>query len=81
MLTQYCSGDEMENNDNGSACSTYGEGRGLYRVLMGKPEGKNPLGRTGLDGRIILRWILRKWDVGLWNGSLWLRIWIVGEDL
>ena len=28
----------------------------------------------GLDGRIILRWILRKWDVGVWAGSNWLRI-------
>jgi hypothetical protein len=23
-----------------------GEGRGLYRVLVGKPEGKRPLGRS-----------------------------------
>jgi hypothetical protein len=28
----------------GKACSTYG-GRGVYRVLAGKPEGKRPLGR------------------------------------
>jgi hypothetical protein len=27
------------------ACSTYGETRGAYRVLVGKPEGKRPLGR------------------------------------
>ena len=46
------------------ACSTYGERRGVYRVLMGKPEGKRPLGRPGVDGRIILRWIFRKWKVG-----------------
>jgi len=32
-----------------------GEGRGLYRVLVGKPEGKRPHGRQGVDGRIILR--------------------------
>jgi hypothetical protein len=32
-------------------------------LLVGKPEGKGPLGRTGVDGRIILRWIFRKWDV------------------
>jgi len=25
-------------------------------------------------GRIILRWIFRKWDVGVWTGSSWLRI-------
>jgi hypothetical protein len=23
---------------------------------------------------IILRWIIRKWDVGVWNGFRWLRI-------
>jgi len=27
------------------------------------------LGDPGLDGRIILRWIFRKWDVGVWNCS------------
>jgi hypothetical protein len=27
------------------ACSSDGEGRGVYRVLIGKPEGKIPLGR------------------------------------
>jgi hypothetical protein len=29
----------------GEAWSVYGEGRGVYRVLVGKPEGKRPLGR------------------------------------
>jgi hypothetical protein len=29
----------------GGTCSTYGEGRGVYRVSVGKPEGKRPLGR------------------------------------
>jgi hypothetical protein len=28
----------------GRACSTYGETRGEYKVLVGKPEGKRPLG-------------------------------------
>jgi len=32
------------------------------------------LGDPGVDGRIILRWIIRKWDVGLWTGSSRLRI-------
>jgi len=32
------------------------------------------LGRPGVDGRIILRWIFRKWDVGVWTGSSWFRI-------
>ena len=29
----------------GGVCSTYGVMRGLYRVLVGKPEGRRPLGR------------------------------------
>jgi hypothetical protein len=28
----------------GGACNADGEGRGVYRVLVGKPEGKRPLG-------------------------------------
>ena len=32
---------------------------------MGKPEGKRPLGRPRSDGRIILRWIFKEWDVGV----------------
>jgi len=37
-----------------------GESRGKYRVLVGKPEGKNHLEDPGIDGRKILRWIFRK---------------------
>jgi len=29
----------------GWACGAYGRGEGVYRVLLGKPEGKTPLGR------------------------------------
>ena len=36
----------MENNEIGGACSLYeGERRGVYRILVWKPEGKRPLGR------------------------------------
>jgi hypothetical protein len=38
------------------------------------PEGKRPLGRPRLRGRIILRWIFRKWNVVAWTGSSWVRI-------
>jgi hypothetical protein len=29
---------------------------------------------TGIDGKIILRWNFRKWDVEVWTGSSWLSI-------
>jgi len=56
------------NNEMHGACSTYGGEDRCIRVLVGKPEGKNDLEDPGIDGRIILRWILRKWDVGTQTG-------------
>jgi len=38
-------------------------------------------GDPGLDGRIILRWIFRKWDVVLLTRSSWLRVGTGGEHL
>jgi len=57
-----------------------GEGRGIYRVLIGKPEGKRTLARPRLDGRIILRWIFGKWE-GVETGWSWLRIGTDGGHL
>jgi len=39
------------------------------------------LGDLGVDGRIIVIWIFRKWDVGAWTGSSWLRIGTGGGHL
>jgi len=58
-----------------------GERRGVYRLLLGKPEGKRPLGRPRHRWEIILRWVFRKWDVGLWTGLSWLRIGTGGRHL
>jgi len=52
-----------------------GEGRGLYKVLAHKPEGKRPLGRPRH------MWIFRNWDVEAWIGSIWLRIGAGGRHL
>ena len=34
-----------------------------------------------VDKRIILRWIFRRWDEGVWTGSSWLRIGTGGGHL
>ena len=58
-----------------------GEWRGVYRVLVGKPEGKRPLGRPRCRWEGTLKWIFRKWDVRVWAGSSWLRIGTGGGHL
>jgi hypothetical protein len=58
-----------------------GEERGVYRVLVGKHEGKRPLGRPRRRGRIILGWIFSKWDVGVWTALGWLWIETGGGQL
>ena len=42
---------------------------------------RDHLENTGVDGRIILRWISRKWDVRAWTGSMWLRTGTGGGNL
>jgi hypothetical protein len=58
---------------DGRAFSTYGERRDLYRFLVGNPRERDHLEDPGVDGRIMLKSIFRKWDLGTWTGSSWLR--------
>jgi len=34
-----------------------------------------------VDGSVVLRWIFRNWDEGIWTGWIWLKMWIGGEHL
>ena len=58
-----------------------GEGRGVYRVLVRKPEGKRPVGRPRCRWEDNIKMDLQKWDVGVWSGSSWLRIGTGGGHL
>jgi hypothetical protein len=42
--------------------------------LWGNLSERDHLEDPCIAGRIILRWILQKWDVVAWMGSIWLRI-------
>jgi len=46
-----------------------------------KTEEKTHLVGRSVDVRITLRCILRKWDVGVWTRSSWLRIGTDGGHL
>jgi len=56
---QYCSGDQIEKNEMDGACSTIG-GRGACKVLVGKPEGKRPLGIPGRRWEDNIKMVLQK---------------------
>jgi hypothetical protein len=51
-----------------------GERRGAYRVLVGKPEERDHLEFSGVDGRIILKWISKDSVGSARTGLIWLRI-------
>jgi len=60
------------NSGIGDACTVF---------WWGKLREGDHLGDTDLDGSVILRWIFRKREVGLWTESIWLRIWTVGGHM
>jgi hypothetical protein len=82
LLTQYRAGDKIEKIEMGGECSTYG---GRERCVQGSGGGnlreRDRWGDPGLDGRILLGWIFKKWDVGVRTGLGWLRIGIRGLRL
>jgi hypothetical protein len=55
-----------------------GEGRNVYRVLVGKPEGNRPLARPRRRWEDGIKMDLRKIGCGVWSGFTWLRIGAVG---
>jgi hypothetical protein len=58
-----------------------GERRGAYRALVGKPEGRRPLGRPRRRWENNIKMDLREVGWGAWTGSVWLRIGTGGELL
>jgi hypothetical protein len=65
------------------ACGAYGgeERRDVYRVLMGKPKGKRPLGRPRCRWEDNMKMDLQEVGCGVWTGSSWLRVGTGGRHL
>jgi hypothetical protein len=55
-----------------------GEGINVYRVLVGKPEGKGSLGRPRRRWEDGIKRYLMEIGWGVWSGFTWLRIGTVG---
>jgi hypothetical protein len=45
-----------------------------YSILVGKPDGKDPLGGPRSRCNNIIKNISKKWDWEAWTGLIWLRI-------
>jgi hypothetical protein len=59
----------------GGACSTYeGEEKHIQGFGGGNMRERDHFEYPGVDGRIILKLVFRKWYVGPWTGTSWLRI-------
>ena len=56
----------------GWACSSYGDRRGVYRVLVGKPERKKPLGRPSRRWADNIKMDLQ--EVGVCGGMDWIEL-------
>jgi hypothetical protein len=52
----------MKKNEMGRACGMMEDRKGAYSVLVGRPNGNNHLEDLGIDLKIILKWIVNKWD-------------------
>jgi hypothetical protein len=53
----------------------------LKHVQGSTKKWNNSCINDNVDERITLRWVFRKFDVGAWIGSIWLRIGTVGGHL
>jgi hypothetical protein len=58
----------------GRACSTHGEKRNAYRILVGKSEGKRQLGRPRRRWEDNIKMDLREIGWVVWTGLIWFRI-------
>jgi hypothetical protein len=61
-LEANCVVGKIEKSEIGWTCGVCGEGRGMHRVWWGNLRERDHWGDPDVDGRIILRWIFRKWE-------------------
>jgi hypothetical protein len=50
------------------------EKRNTSKIVVKNLNGRGQMGDQGINGRIILKWILKKWDLRVWTGFIWLHL-------
>lgn len=63
-FTKYNSNDKIKKNRIGGVCGTYGTRRGAYSVWWGNLREIDNLVDPGMDRKVILKLIFKKWTEG-----------------
>ena len=74
LLTKYYLGDPIKKNEMVGACGTYVGQERCIEGFGGETLGEETTWTKGIDGRIIIKWISKKWDREAWAGLIWIRI-------
>jgi hypothetical protein len=51
----------------GGVCSKYGGGKAYKGFRWENLKKRDHLEEPGIDGKIIIRWVFRKWDMRAWR--------------
>jgi hypothetical protein len=68
ILRNFVYGMAVQDLKNKSMSTAWGRGEACTRFWWGNLRERDHKGDPGVDGRITLRWIFKKLDVGLWTG-------------
>jgi len=55
-----------------------GDRTGVYRILVGRSEGRRTLGKPSRRWEDYIKMYLQRWDREAWTGLIWLRIGDIG---
>jgi hypothetical protein len=70
----FYTGDQIKSNQMGEASGMNGRQKTCIQGWWGDMRERDHLEDLGADGKIMLKWIFKKWDGETLTGLIWLRI-------